>query len=46
MIAIVKKSTAKNEYPDLTAEQVIELVGYLKQGLSEEEAIAKIKENE
>jgi uncharacterized protein (DUF433 family) len=45
MIATIKKTTTKKEYPDLTREEIKELVKYLNQGLSEEEAIAKVKGN-
>lgn len=32
----------KQEYPDMTIEQIRELIGYLKQGMSEEEAENKV----
>ena len=41
----VKVSTTKKEYDDLTFEQVKQMVVYMNQGLSEEEAIAKVKGN-
>lgn len=34
----------KKEYPDMTLEQITKMVDYLNQGMSEEEAKAKVLE--
>jgi hypothetical protein len=39
--SVVVKSSGK-EYPNFTKEQIRELIGYLKQGMSEQEAEDKV----
>jgi ribosomal protein L11 len=42
----VKLKTSKKEYPDLSFDQVKKIVEYRRQGMTEQEAEAKVKEIE
>ena len=43
---MIKISGEKKEYPDMTYDQIVKMVEYLNQGMTEEEAKAKAMNND